>query len=268
MRTRVIRACERCHRLKCRCDPPETWPCSACARHQVPCVPRVGASNGEFGTGGPAFANGPSLDLSQLDYPTRDDHIRGLTKSVLPATDGSNVDRSYNATSSQRQGSGNEHLPWEHDVSGHLSRARPPPNSGLLDIGRNPAVDWDESSVMLPLENIVTAGTLEGHGDLSYPKHPSLLSSQDKTALRQATQMRLQSHLNSDRPDAKRYGCPSCSKSFTKKNHMLRHQRQRTSLAARRIARLTPSRCRRGALHLQFLLQFLQKKARSFPAGS
>ena len=264
----MIRACERCHKLKRRCDPPETWPCSACARYEVPCVPRSGAFNVDSAADGLALVNEPAVDPSQLDDPTRDDHIRGITNSVLPVTDGSNADRSYNSTSSQRQRGRNEHLPWENEVSGHLPHAGSPPNSGLLDIGRNPAVDRDESSVMLPPENIVTAGTLEGHGNLSYPKHPSLLSSQDQTALRQAPQMRLQVHLNSDGPDLKRYGCPSCSKSFAKKNYMQRHQRQRTSLAAGRIARLTSSRCRGGALHLHFLLQILQKKARSFPAAS
>ena len=53
------------------------------------------------------------------------------------------------------------------------------------------------------------------------------------------------------------------------KKYLQRHlRRQRTSLTAGRIARLTSSRYRGGALHLHFLLQILHKKARSFPAES
>ena len=264
----MIRACERCHKLKRRCDPPETWPCSACARYEVPCVPRSGAFNVDSAADGLALVNEPAVDPSQLDDPTRDDHIRGITKSVLPVTDGSNAERSYSATSSQRQGSRNEHLPRENEVSGHLSHAGSPPNSGLLDIGRNPAVDREESSVMLQPENTVTAGTLE-ECDSSFRLQTPFLHSQDKTALRQAPQMRLQSQLNSDGPDPKRYRCPSCSKSFATKKYLQRHlRRQRTSLTAGRIARLTSSRYRGGALHLHFLLQILHKKVRSFPAAS
>ena len=262
----MIRACERCHRLKCRCDPPETWPCSACARYEVPCVPRSGAFNVDFAADGLAFVNEPAVDLSQLDGHTRDDHICGLMKSVLPATDGSNAERSYNATSAQRQGSRNEHLPWENEVSGHLLHAGSPPNSGLL--GRNPAVHREESSVMLRPENTVTAGTLEGC-ESSFRLQTPFLHSQDKTALRRAPQMPLQSQLNSDGPNPKRYRCPSCSKSFATKKYLQRHlRRQRTSLTAGRIARLTSSRYRGGALHLHFLLQILHKKVRSFPAAS
>jgi uncharacterized Zn-finger protein len=36
--------------------------------------------------------------------------------------------------------------------------------------------------------------------------------------------------LNPSRLEPERYNCPSCSKSFVRKAHMLRHQQQRTSM--------------------------------------
>lgn len=50
-RLKVMRACEGCRRRKIRCDSAttNTWPCAACVRLKLPCVPPVGGGEGEYG---------------------------------------------------------------------------------------------------------------------------------------------------------------------------------------------------------------------------
>jgi hypothetical protein len=49
-RLKVMRACEGCRRRKIRCDSAttNTWPCAACVRLKLHCVPPVGGIDGDF----------------------------------------------------------------------------------------------------------------------------------------------------------------------------------------------------------------------------
>lgn len=57
-RLKVMRACEGCRRRKIRCDSAttNTWPCAACVRLKLHCVPPVGGVDGDFG---PATTGAP-----------------------------------------------------------------------------------------------------------------------------------------------------------------------------------------------------------------
>ncbi|EXJ78046.1 hypothetical protein A1O3_09206 [Capronia epimyces CBS 606.96] len=50
-RLKVMRACEGCRRRKIKCDSAttNTWPCAACVRLKLPCVPPAGGAEGEQG---------------------------------------------------------------------------------------------------------------------------------------------------------------------------------------------------------------------------
>ena len=63
-RLKVMRACEGCRRRKIRCDSAttNTWPCAACTRLKLHCVPPAGGIDGDLGAG-PPYESG--LDLSQ-----------------------------------------------------------------------------------------------------------------------------------------------------------------------------------------------------------
>lgn len=49
-RLKVMRACEGCRRRKIRCDSAttNTWPCAACVRLKLHCIPPVGGVDGDF----------------------------------------------------------------------------------------------------------------------------------------------------------------------------------------------------------------------------
>ena len=70
-RLKVMRACEGCRRRKIRCDSAttNTWPCAACQRLKLHCVPPAGGVDGDFGTD-PPLSNDTGLNLSQLSYPS------------------------------------------------------------------------------------------------------------------------------------------------------------------------------------------------------
>ena len=70
-RLKVMRACEGCRRRKIRCDSAttNTWPCAACQRLKLHCVPPAGGVDGDFGTG-PPLSNEAGLDLSHPNYPS------------------------------------------------------------------------------------------------------------------------------------------------------------------------------------------------------
>jgi hypothetical protein len=56
-RLKVMRACEGCRRRKIKCDSAttNTWPCAACVRLKLQCVPPVGGLEGEAGNDGVEF---------------------------------------------------------------------------------------------------------------------------------------------------------------------------------------------------------------------
>ena len=228
---------------------------------------RLEVSKCDLGTAELPVASGPPLDLSQLTKPTRDEPIHGLMEQVHPIIDESNSHHSYSETPGQGLGKRHNYLEWASEVWGHSPPTVSSPGPGLLDIWRSPASYQDENSVMLQPDNIVTAGMLEVYAGFSYPKQPPSQPLQDETVPSQARQSGRHPDFQLNRPDPEGYDCPCCSKSFVKKQHLLRHLRQRTSFGARRIARLTPCRCRGEAFQLQFLLQILKKKARSLAAA-
>lgn len=57
-RLKVMRACEGCRRRKIKCDSAttNTWPCAACVRLKLHCVPPAGGVEGEAGDGAPGGA--------------------------------------------------------------------------------------------------------------------------------------------------------------------------------------------------------------------
>ena len=58
-RLKVMRACEGCRRRKIKCDAATTnsWPCAACTRLKLHCVPPVGGVDGEFIGAEPTFTS-------------------------------------------------------------------------------------------------------------------------------------------------------------------------------------------------------------------
>jgi Fungal specific transcription factor domain/Fungal Zn(2)-Cys(6) binuclear cluster domain len=68
-RLKVMRACEGCRRRKIRCDSAttNTWPCAACTRLKLHCVPPAGGVDGDFGTGASLEGEG-ALDLSHQTH--------------------------------------------------------------------------------------------------------------------------------------------------------------------------------------------------------
>ena len=58
-RLKVMRACEGCRRRKIKCDAAttNTWPCAACTRLKLHCVPPVGGVDGDFITSAPSTSS-------------------------------------------------------------------------------------------------------------------------------------------------------------------------------------------------------------------
>ena len=70
-RLKVMRACEGCRRRKIKCDSAttNTWPCAACVRLKLHCVPPVGGLEGEAGDDEPESAVEAKID-AQSYVPT------------------------------------------------------------------------------------------------------------------------------------------------------------------------------------------------------
>ena len=68
-RLKVMRACEGCRRRKIRCDSAttNTWPCAACVRLKLHCVPPVGGVDGDFGPTAPTTVDFQNYDPSPSD---------------------------------------------------------------------------------------------------------------------------------------------------------------------------------------------------------
>ena len=73
-RLKVMRACEGCRRRKIRCDSAttNTWPCAACVRLKLHCVPPVGGADGDFGSSGPAPPGATAIDFQNYDPSSTD----------------------------------------------------------------------------------------------------------------------------------------------------------------------------------------------------
>jgi hypothetical protein len=87
-RLKVMRACEGCRRRKIRCDSAttNTWPCAACVRLKLHCVPPVGGVEGEFGAP-------TSMGTGHMNA-----DIHNYNPSVTDGTSGTVVDhQSYSA---------------------------------------------------------------------------------------------------------------------------------------------------------------------------
>jgi hypothetical protein len=74
-RLKVMRACEGCRRRKIRCDSAttNTWPCAACVRLKLHCVPPTGGPEGDFGPSAPA-AGQPGIDYQAYNQSPVDGH--------------------------------------------------------------------------------------------------------------------------------------------------------------------------------------------------
>lgn len=70
-RLKVMRACEGCRKRKIKCDAAttNTWPCAACKRLKLTCVPPVGGIDGESNPSIPDENSPPSLATTQYDAP-------------------------------------------------------------------------------------------------------------------------------------------------------------------------------------------------------
>ena len=66
-RLKVMRACEGCRRRKIKCDSAttNTWPCAACVRLKLHCVPPTGGPEGDFAVSAPAGQ--PGIDYHSYD---------------------------------------------------------------------------------------------------------------------------------------------------------------------------------------------------------
>lgn len=100
-RLKVMRACEGCRRRKIKCDAATTnsWPCAACKRLKLTCVPPVGGVDGELGaldTSDDQFAPPPS-DTPLQQYPSH--QFQYLHNYSSQADESHNV--SYDAPESQ-----------------------------------------------------------------------------------------------------------------------------------------------------------------------
>ena len=73
-RLKVMRACEGCRRRKIRCDSAttNTWPCAACVRLKLHCVPPVGGADGDFGATAPSAAGGPGAEYQNFNQSPQD----------------------------------------------------------------------------------------------------------------------------------------------------------------------------------------------------
>lgn len=88
-RLKVMRACEGCRRRKIRCDSAttNTWPCAACTRLKLHCVPPAGGIDGDFGAGGPGPGSEPVINLSQQNPLAQQSY-----SSAFPSDPGRNFD--------------------------------------------------------------------------------------------------------------------------------------------------------------------------------
>lgn len=97
----VIRACEQCRRRKIKCDAAttNTWPCPACIRLQLHCVPPTVQYDGGNGTGFDQERGGYESGSGDDEYHTQismqQQHLRGPPKPPqqvyppqIPYTDG------------------------------------------------------------------------------------------------------------------------------------------------------------------------------------
>ncbi|KAK6368182.1 hypothetical protein LTS17_009923 [Exophiala oligosperma] len=100
-RLKVMRACEGCRRRKIKCDSAttNTWPCAACVRLKLHCVPPAGGLDGESGDTGPDSAIEPSIESQSFTQnPTSSIQQApnyGLATPPFPATQTGNF--SYDA---------------------------------------------------------------------------------------------------------------------------------------------------------------------------
>ena len=69
-RLKVMRACEGCRRRKIKCDAATTnsWPCAACTRLKLHCVPPVGGVDADFITSRPSGSN-EALSVQNFSHP-------------------------------------------------------------------------------------------------------------------------------------------------------------------------------------------------------
>lgn len=69
-RLKVMRACEGCRRRKIKCDSAttNTWPCAACVRLKLQCVPPVGGLDGDEGDDGAVSASQESMGQQPQAY--------------------------------------------------------------------------------------------------------------------------------------------------------------------------------------------------------
>jgi hypothetical protein len=72
-RLKVMRACEGCRRRKIKCDSAttNTWPCAACVRLKLHCVPPAGGLEGDEGADeqlGPSFQTNQAPNLPQSQH--------------------------------------------------------------------------------------------------------------------------------------------------------------------------------------------------------
>lgn len=99
-RLKVMRACEGCRRRKIKCDAATTnsWPCAACKRLKLTCVPPVGGVDGELSlldTSDDQFAPQPSSTSIQPYPPDQYQYLQNYTSQNDP-----NHDVSYDASTS------------------------------------------------------------------------------------------------------------------------------------------------------------------------
>lgn len=72
--------------------------------------------------------------------------------------------------------------------------------------------------------------------------------------------------LNPNRAESERYSCPSCSKSFVRKAHMLRHQQQRGSTCRPHLqGQLTPPDASQKPFNCSFCSKSFKRRYAAYP---
>ena len=179
-RLKVMRACEGCRRRKIKCDSAttNTWPCAACVRLKLHCVPPAGGLEGEAGDNGTAtsvedaidsqpFAptavapvqqpqnyapTAPTFQLNQGDTFSYDAYVANFQK---PSFETTILDKSY----------GN-YYPSPHQFSGTLNDPYQTAPQVYGQVHHDPEPDRQERSGSSPIDQLTAEDLMEHLGQL------------------------------------------------------------------------------------------------------
>jgi hypothetical protein len=203
-RLKVMRACEGCRRRKIKCDSAttNTWPCAACVRLKLQCVPPAGGLEGEAGDlvpdgtvdqsvdsqyvsnpVGPAqqthsFASaGPSFQLNQNDtFSSYEAYVANFQRPNFDL-----VDKSYGA-----------YYPDSHQFAGASAGPYQPTTQAYDQGHHDPEVDQQEGATSSPVDPYTAEDLMDRLGDLRINENGVALYTRPETGQGQETNPPLQ----------------------------------------------------------------------------